>query len=489
MRQSILTEIYPYYCNGSKGGIIMARPRKQTYTLEMYLDKIEDKDICNNADVQRHFVWSNEQINELVVTVLTDEYMPPIILGEEKDSQLRIADGGQRTSALNKFRHGNYKITASVADSRIPYKKKIKDKKGNIAWEDAVFDIKNKTYEKLPEELKKKFNEYQIETVIHENCDPHKISRYIKRYNNHTPMNTDQKAFLYIDRFAGEIREMLDTRFFLDCSDYSEADKTKGVVERVIVETVMCTNHLDKWKKQPRELCKYLNSYATKEEFSRLADNLRRLERIVTKDIRSAFNKKDSFIFLTLFDRFTKTGREDEVFADFLKAFQGSLRHTRSNDDGLLFDEIDKEKSTKDKLVILAKLNMLEGLMQEFLDVQKEGGIQDDEKAFLSEMIGIDTDTLEKDMELYHETLDDLEQIAIRIGSRLRDRQNRLSLLAMVAFSYKEDKDLDEWMKEYARKNMTYFVDQRKNYLYMKNDFEKYSAAVSTLKRKKIVKK
>lgn len=78
-----------------------------------------------------------------------------------------------------------------------------------------MFDIKNKTYEKLPEELKKKFNEYQIEAVIHENCDPHKISKYIKRYNNHTPMNTDQKAFHYIDRFAGQIREMLDSRFFL----------------------------------------------------------------------------------------------------------------------------------------------------------------------------------------------------------------------------------------------------------------------------------
>ena len=29
----------------------MARPRKQIYTLEMYLSKIEDGDIDNNADV------------------------------------------------------------------------------------------------------------------------------------------------------------------------------------------------------------------------------------------------------------------------------------------------------------------------------------------------------------------------------------------------------------------------------------------------------
>ncbi len=450
----------------------MARPRRQTYTLEMYLDKVEEKDICNNADVQRHFVWSNEQINELVVTVLMDEYIPPIILGEENNSQLHIADGGQRSAALHRFRYGNYKITASVADSMIPYKKKIKDRKGNITWEDAVFDIRNKTYEKLPEELQKKFNEYQIETIIHEDCDNHKISKYIKRYNNHTPMNTDQKAFTFIDNFAGYIREISGSSFFRDCSDYSEQDKTKGVVERAIIETVMCTNHLKKKKKQPKELCKYLNSHAVKEEFERLADNLGKLEKIVTDDIKSIFNKKDSFIFLTLFDRFTGLGRGDREFAAFLRAFQGVYRHTRVNGGGLLFDEIDRKKCTKDKPVIAAKLDMLENLMQEFLREQESTGTQMYERAFLSEMVGIDADTLETDMGLYRETLDDLENAAIRAGSKLRDEQNRLSLLAMVAFSYKEDRDLDEWMKVYAKKNKTYFADQRKNYMHMRKDFD-----------------
>lgn len=192
----------------------MARPRKQIYTLEMYLSKIEDGDIDNNADVQRNFVWNKEQINELIVTVLADEYIPPIILGEESSSQLHITDGGCRSAALNSFRNGNYKVTSAIEDSIIFYKKKVKREDGSIDWEDAVFDIKNKTYEKLPEELKKRFNEYQLETIIHENCDSHRISKYIKRYNNHTPMNTDQKAFTYIDKFAGNIREILNCRFF-----------------------------------------------------------------------------------------------------------------------------------------------------------------------------------------------------------------------------------------------------------------------------------
>lgn len=59
----------------------MAKPRKQTYTMYMYLKKIMDKDIRSDADVQRLAgQWDNEMVNELVVTVLTDNYIPPLFL-------------------------------------------------------------------------------------------------------------------------------------------------------------------------------------------------------------------------------------------------------------------------------------------------------------------------------------------------------------------------------------------------------------------------
>ena len=91
-----------------------------------------------------------------------------------------------------------------------------------------------------------------------------------------------------------------------------------------------------------------------------------RLERIVTDDIKEIFNKKDSFVFLTLFDRFTKLGAEDKKFAEFLRVFKTETRFTSRNEKGLLFDEIDKDLSTKDKQVITDKLNMLENLLQQF---------------------------------------------------------------------------------------------------------------------------
>lgn len=450
----------------------MVRPRKQTYTLDMYLRKNRKGDIDNNADVQRNFVWNNEQINELVVTVLTDDYIPPIILGEEENSKLHIVDGGCRTAALRKFREMNYKITSSIENSLIPYKKKVVGEDGRVSYEDAVFDIKNKTYEKLPEELKEKFDEYQIETVIHESCDSSKISKYIKRYNNHVAMNTDQKAFTYIDKFASRIRKILDSRFFVECN-YSEKDKTKGVLERIIVESMMCMNHFDNWKSQPKAACKYLNNNATNEEFDVLANNLHRLENIITNDIKGLFNKKDSFIFLTLFDRFLKFGFEDVRFAEFLKEFDENLRNTKKSEKGLLFDEIDKESSTKDKQVVTDKLNMLEKLLKDFLQINTELNQASDE-VFIAKVLDMDTESLHDDMDFYNVTLDELEEKAIRVGSRLLDQENRKSLLAMVVYSFKEDLDLDEWIADYAANTNTYCIDQRQSYLYMKEDFKKY---------------
>lgn len=456
----------------------MARPRKQTYTLDMYLKKNRKGDIDNNADVQRNFVWNNEQINELVVTVLTDDYIPPIILGEEVNSRLHIVDGGQRTAALIKYRYGNHKITSSIENSIIPYKKKVADEDGKIIYEDAVFDIKNKTFEKLPDELKEKFDEYQIETVIHESCDSSIISRYIKRYNNHVAMNTEQKAFTYIDKFAGRIREILNSRFFIECNNYSEKDKTKGVVERIVVEAMMCMNHFDNWKTQPKPACKYLNDHATEEEFEMFADNLHRLEKIVTDDIKNIFNKKDSFVFLTLFDKFTRLGIADEKFAEFLREFQGKLRLVIRNDKELLFDEIDKDASTKDKQVIADKLHMLENMMLDFLRIDKTNSSQSNIELFIAQNLDMNVEAIEADMDFYNESLNKLLDNTVRIDSKLRNEANRPSLLAMMVYSYKEDKDLDDWMGEYARQNNTYFVDQTRSFLHMKQDFERHSRLV-----------
>ena len=453
----------------------MARPRKQTYTMKQYLDNVKEGYISNNASTQRNPAWK-PIIDGLVVTILTDDYIPPIILAEEKSGRIVIVDGGSRTAAFKMVYEGNYKIKSSVEDPIIKYKKMEKDENGNTIWSDAEFDIRNKTFEQFPKELKKKFDEYQVETVIHE-CNSEKIAKYLR-------MNANEKMFIYLPKFAEKVRKISNRQFFINHSNFSDNEKDKGMLERSISETVMCMFHLEDWNKQGKKISVYLDEKSSNEEFDKLNDNLSRLEKIITDDIKEVFNKKDSFVFLTLFDRFTRLGINDEKFATFLREFIQNLRYTEKNQKGLFFNEIDKNTSTKDKQVIIDKLNMLEELMLTFLhleETQENKIVSDDtdnitteNESFIADVLDMDVNKVVQNMDVYNDTLDSLIEKTIRVDSKLLNIENRKSLLALVAYSYEQDIDLDEWMEDYSAKNNMYFSDQKNNFLHMKKDLNDY---------------
>lgn len=456
----------------------MAKPRKQTYTMEMYLGKMKDMDIRSDQDVQRlSGAWDKNMINELVITVLTDNYIPPIILGQDKNSQLWIIDGLQRSSSLMLFRYGNYKITSNVEEPVIYYRAKVKDENGNVkidgngnvVWEDAEFNIKNKTYDRLPEELKKKFNEYQIETVIHEEYEMNQISKLVRRYNNHTSMNTAQKAFTYIDSFAREIRGILSNQFFINNTNCKEKEKRNGSFERVVMETIMCMFHFDNWKKQSKQIGAYLNENATIEEFKILEHDLTRLESVLTSDLYSIFTSKDSFIWITLFHKFTNSGLDDWKFAEFLTAFKAELNMVEVN--GMTFDMVDEKRSTKDKSVIMKKLDILVTLMCDYLHINKEDLKGIDTLEFVRE--NVNADAMQEDIELYKDILSDLAS-KVNNDSKLLDRKNEVSLIAMIAYTCERDIKIDSWIVDYFDRNDSYIDNQVENFQYMKCDIEDF---------------
>lgn len=452
----------------------MARPRKQVYTMEQYTKNVSEGYITNDADTQRNPAWK-PIVDGLAVTILTDEYIPPIILAEEESGQIHIVDGGSRTAAFRMIRFGNHKIKSSVENPIIPYKKLVKDESGKTKFEDAEFDIRNKTFDQFPKELQKKFDEYQIDTVIHENCDKEKIAMYMVRYNTRKNFTANQKQFLYVPKFAEQIRNITSRQFFINNCDIKDCETEGGILERIAYETVMISNFLDKWNKTGNKNPLYINENATVEQFERLNNNITRLENIVSDHTKTLFNARDSFIWFALFDKFTQTGLDDKEFGEFLNVFVDGLRNKAV--EGQLFDRVDDTGSTKDKANITAKLHILETLMREFLHIEETVNVTPE--SFVAEMVDMPVETVKEELNCYEETLDGLENNTIRDGSKLLDIANRLSLLAMVAYSYKNDVDLDGWLEDYAANNNTYYMDQRKNYSHMVNDFKQYQKRIA----------
>lgn len=460
----------------------MAKVRRQTYTLGMYLQKMRDQDIRSDQDVQRlSGQWNNAMTNELICSVLNLEYVPPIILGQEKNSQEWIIDGLQRSTAFMMFRYGNYRVSSSVEEPVISYRAKIKDSEGNvkmdgcgdIIFEDREFDIRRKTYKQLPEELQKIFDEFQIDCIIHENYTMQQISRLVRRFNFNKGMNVAQKSFTFVDKYARRIREILKREFFIE-APYTKAERKNGSVERIILETVMAMCHLDNWKK-PGQIGQYINEHSSMEEFDTLENNISRLENITTDDLYPLFTAKDSFLLFTLFDRFAQLNTNDGRFADFLYAFKDGLYNKEVN--GKIFGEIDKDRSTKDKTVITEKLDLLETLMLEYLGICKAESKPepeiDSEEVFEFVRANVVPFVTMEDVEQYAEVLDSLMKKS-NCNRKLLEAENRPSLIAIVAYSFHADIDLDDWIADYCSRNSDYIPDQKENYIHMKEDLQQF---------------
>ena len=358
--------------------------RKQTFSLGQYLKLMNAETIRSNQDCQRlSGQWNNNMVGELIATVLTDNYIPPIILGEEiinEITRLWIIDGLQRSSTLSMFRYGNIKIAKSLDEYMVTYQRKILDENGNpkrdwhgeIMWESAEFDIRNKTYDQLPEELKERFDGYQIEAAIHQNCATTEMSKLVRKYNNHVSMNTAQKAFTYVDSFAREIRRIAENRFFLDIYSSSQKGKINGTYERISGDIVLLCNYPNKYRKDTKIGFKWLNENATLYDFESVENLLTRLTVSLEpkKEIRALFNSKNTSVFVTAFKAFTESGRKDSEYGKFLEWFLNGGNETVIS--GRTWEMFDTERATRDSNVVHGKVDYLVALMDRFAGEVRE---------------------------------------------------------------------------------------------------------------------
>lgn len=455
--------------------------REQAIALSSYLKSVNSEDISENQDVQRMFCWDNPAINELIVTVLTEDYIPPIILGEEELggdlTQQYIVDGIQRTTALNKFRHMNWKTTKSFENSVIQYQAKmrdeeghlIKDEDGSILWENREFDIKNKTFEQLPDELKKKFDDYQIRIVIHQNCTMQEISKLVRRYNRNKSMGSNQKALTWIPTYARKIKNIANNEFYKKCVAYSKSMRKNGTYEQTVSNSVMATFHLNDWKKTPNDRNEYLEENSSFDEFEKVNEYGNRIAKVCGNKFQNVFVFKDIFCWIATFDKFTKLGVKDNKFAEFVNALVNDLHDKVIGE--WSYDLLDKEAGTSDKKIIQAKIDTYTALMMNYLHIDQENLTVNPEETTLSFVQeNANPDATEEDIEFYRDMVED----CVRVDEPVYQQCERAVIAIMAYACMKEqDEEFEKWIQRY-KNQINFSPSQKTNFTYMKNSFDKY---------------
>lgn len=455
--------------------------REQAIALSSYLKSVNSEDISENQDVQRMFCWDNPAINELIVTVLTEDYIPPIILGEEELggdlTQQYIVDGIQRTTALNKFRHMNWKTTKSFENSVIQYQAKmrddeghlIKDKDGSILWENREFDIKNKTFEQLPDELKKKFDDYQIRIVIHQNCTMQEISKLVRRYNRNKSMGSNQKALTWIPTYARKIKNIANNEFYKNCVSYSKSMRKNGTYEQTVANSVMATFHLNDWKKTPNDRNEYLEENSSFDEFEKVNEYGNRIAKVCGNKFQNIFVFKDILCWIATFDKFTKLGVKDNKFAEFVNALVNDLHDKVIGE--WSYDLLDKEAGTSDKKIIQAKIDIYTALMMDYLHIDTETLTINPEETTLSFVQeNANPDATEEDIEFYRDMVED----CVKVDEPVYQQCERAVIAIMAYACMKEqDEEFEKWIQRY-KNQINFSPSQKTNFTYMKNSFDKY---------------
>ena len=347
------------------------------YSVDELCRKIENKTINLEHPLQRSSgQWDNKTKSNLISDIIQHNPVPPLIIAMQiidGNSIYFNLDGKQRCTTVKDFIEDNFKISKNVTRPIIPYEHTVKDDNGKIVLNEKgypikewrEFDISNKKFSQLPVELQDKIREYNFDITLYLNCSDEDIAYHIQRYNQGKPMNIVQKGFTYLgEEYAREIKAIASMPLFQD-SGFTFKQFNNGSINRVIIESVMAINFLDNWKKSPEEIALFLNKNANMQMFEDVEDSIDRLQKVVTGDTVELFDLKNTFIWLTLFDKFKTYNVEDACFNDFLLAFVDELQYKKINGDTYI--SIDNGKNTKDKSVLTRKIEHLELLLNDFL--------------------------------------------------------------------------------------------------------------------------
>ncbi len=484
------------------------KSKPMQYSIASINKKIENRTIRFDHPLQRESdQWSPSMKGNLVSDILQGNPLPEIVFAEQIINGTPVIwdlDGKQRCTNCYSYANDGFKICRNIRKWKIQYLAQIRDAKGRPILDENGFpmseyqecDIRNKKFSQLPVELQEKFLDYTFKCDQYLNCDSEDIAYHIIRYNEGKAMSKSQKGMTRIgEEFAVLVKEISAMSFFREGKGYKESEAKNGTLDRVVIESVMASKYLDHWSKQQEIICEYLKENAKVEDFREFRSMVNRLGSVITEEVSYLFDSKNSFLWFGLYARFLQTGCPEDAFIAFMSAFADKL-HGKSID-GVSFDELctdkktGKARATKDKYIVLPKIKLLEKLMLDFLNTKENQDFarqkkqpnavkgrkkQSDigEEEFISEMVGIDPLEIRHDLEFYRDSLKDLVGRTMKYGTEIWQRNNRLSLLAIVAYSYQEDVDLEDWISGYVEKNHSNDSDQRKNYRHMVLDLKKF---------------
>lgn len=464
----------------------MEKTKRDFHSTRYYVNALDKEAVRTDHPLQRSSgQWSEEYRDGLIGTVLKNEDIPYIVICEqilEDVIKNYLIDGIQRITTIYNYRHNVFKLGNKVENPFVEYEviktdeegNKLRNEDGELIREIVTFDIRGKYYRDLPKELQEQYDDYQIMEVKHLNCSDERIGYEIRRYNHAKNMGASQSGVTYLNTsVAEEVKNITKHTFFKDIGNFTKTEKKNDTFSRIILESIMATYFMDDWKSPLKDICSYLNQNIEDNMISKFKEELNSISEVISKDTCKMFTSKNTFLWLVTYHKFCELGMDSSKFIEFMEEFSKTFHSKEWN--GNTFDKMN-ETSTKKKKNIIEKLQLLEDFMYEFLHINNEDLEEVDTFDFVKE--NVDTELIEEDIEFHCDNLKSWT-IGIPDSSRLHDEKNKPSMVAIAIYAFNNEDTCDDdtmmdWFETYEQKNKMYILNQKENYLKMKNDLDEY---------------
>lgn len=459
----------------------MEKTKRDFHSTKYYVNALDKETVRTDHPLQRSSdQWSEEYRDGLIGTVLKNEDIPYIVICEqilEDVIKNYLIDGIQRITTIYNYRRNVFKLGNKVENPLVEYEtiktdengNNLRDENGELIRETVVCDIRGKYYRDLPKELQETFDEYQIMEVKHLNCSDARIGYEIRRYNHAKNMGASQSGITYLNSsIAEEIKSITSHTFFKDLGNFTKTEKKNDTFSRVVLETIMTTYFLDKWKSPLKDICSFMNENLESDMLLTLKNTLNDISNVITSNTKQMFTSKNSFLWLATYHKFMKLGLEPKRFIEFMEEFDTILTDKEWN--GETFTELNKV-STKKKNLIIKKLQLLEEFMLEFLHISQDDAKEIDYKEFVKANV---EDVIDGDIEMFQISANDASE-ELDEASWMLSEQNYPAYLAIVGLAFRLDEEdtLKEWLPIYERNNQ-FIRNQQEAFLHMKQSFEMY---------------
>ena len=156
--------------------------------------RIISGDLDLQPEFQRGEVWPTAKKKKLIDSILRNWHVPPIhIIENSKTATQEVLDGQQRLVSIRDFMLGEFTIDGHIAPI-----------------DDAITQLDGLTFEELPPQWKRRFNQFSIRLFRITDYEPEEPSELFFRLNQPVSLTSAEQRNAFFGPIRNQVRDLVD---------------------------------------------------------------------------------------------------------------------------------------------------------------------------------------------------------------------------------------------------------------------------------------